>query len=447
MIRLISGQPLYGPSGVVWNSEIDQSHLGMAGQGTLRMNWSNANVAIVFDNTLRPETTGVYCRRAMSELVRDGLLGSVEHLLPQQLSKMDQKQFDLVLFIDDGLDYAIPVFDCPSGFWAIDTHLNFARSLSKSRQATWTFAAQKNGASELQKSGISQVVWLPLACDPLRHGKQDVQPQFDVSFVGNIFPGPRSELIKFVQTNYPRSFVGQKYFEEMAEIYSASRMVFNRSINNDVNMRVFEGLCSGTLLVTDDLATHGLSDLFENGVHLATYRSVEELKETVDYFLAHEDERAAIAAEGRREVLAHHTYRHRMLTMLECISDWLMRSGDLPASNSHRTEPSKSSNSSRTSAAPETIKQPGYFEWARPEILELIPSTARCVLDIGCGAGRLGESLKARQPVVIVGIELDAVAAQQASQLLDQVHVCNIEDPTVKDRRINNWRNYCGTAR
>ena len=102
----------------------------------------------------------------------------------------------------------------------------------------------------------------------------------------------------------------------MARIYSASRIVFNRSIRNDVNMRVFEALACGSLLVTNDLADNGQDELFQDGVHLATYRDPEELLEKVAYYLAHEEEREPIAAAGRAEALARHTYRHRMERLL-----------------------------------------------------------------------------------------------------------------------------------
>ena len=55
-----------------------------------------------------------------------------------------------------------------------------------------------------------------------------------------------------------------------------------------------------------------------------------------------------------------------------------------------------------------------YFGHARPELLALIPTTARTVLDIGCGAGRLGEAIKARQPAEVVGVELNETAAAAA---------------------------------
>jgi spore maturation protein CgeB len=48
-------------------------------------------------------------------------------------------------------------------------------------------------------------------------------------------------------------------------------------------------------------------------------RDAGELRERVRHYLAHPDERAALAAAGRRRVLAEHTYRHRMERLLELV--------------------------------------------------------------------------------------------------------------------------------
>src|SRR5205823_7453015 len=138
----------------------------------------------------------------------------------------------------------------------------------------------------------------------------------DISFVGNRFPGPRAELIDLLKTRYPSHFVGNAYLDEMARIYSASRVVFNRSVRNDVNMRVFEALACGSLLITNDLAENGQAELVTDGVHLVGYREPGEMVEKIGYYLAHEEQREAIAAAGRAEVLARHTYRHRMEWLL-----------------------------------------------------------------------------------------------------------------------------------
>ena len=62
-----------------------------------------SRVAVVFDNTQRPETTGLYVRRALGRLV-----ANVEHLLPDELTRPIAQGFDAYIFVDDGLEYPIP---------------------------------------------------------------------------------------------------------------------------------------------------------------------------------------------------------------------------------------------------------------------------------------------------------------------------------------------------
>ena len=75
------------------------------------------------------------------------------------------------------------------------------------------------------------------------------------------------------------------------------------------------------------------------------------------------------------------------------------------------------------------VHTPGtYYLHARPEVLDLVPLTARKLLDVGCGAGGLSANLKARQTVEVHGVELVDKAADHARKYLDQVWNSTIEE-------------------
>jgi len=111
---------------------------------------------------------------------------------------------------------------------------------------------------------------------------------------------------------------------------------------------------------------------------------------------------------------------------------------DIPGASEDGASPppppdsTEASNESRYAAKGRPQKDIPYFEFARPEVVALIPSTARQLLDIGCGAGRLGQLLKQRQPVTVTGLELHPQAAALARHRLDEVLEQNVEDPAVE---------------
>lgn len=63
----------------------------------------------------------------------------------------------------------------------------------------------------------------------------------------------------------------------------------------------------------------------------------------------------------------------------------------------------------------------------RPDIEALVPPRTQALLDVGCGTGRLGASLKALGVPRVVGVELNPVAADEARAALDEVVVADVE--------------------
>jgi 2-polyprenyl-3-methyl-5-hydroxy-6-metoxy-1,4-benzoquinol methylase len=66
-------------------------------------------------------------------------------------------------------------------------------------------------------------------------------------------------------------------------------------------------------------------------------------------------------------------------------------------------------------------KPADYFQNVRPEMLPFIPARCRRVLDVGCGEGAFGESLKRAREIEVWGVEPIESAAAIASTKLDRV--------------------------
>lgn len=76
-------------------------------------------------------------------------------------------------------------------------------------------------------------------------------------------------------------------------------------------------------------------------------------------------------------------------------------------------------------------QQGQYFSFERGEMLDLLPSGVKSILDVGCGEGNFGESAKRRFSCTVWGVEPEAGPSQKASQKLDKV-INALFDSTLK---------------
>jgi 2-polyprenyl-3-methyl-5-hydroxy-6-metoxy-1,4-benzoquinol methylase len=75
-------------------------------------------------------------------------------------------------------------------------------------------------------------------------------------------------------------------------------------------------------------------------------------------------------------------------------------------------------------------KSTDYFTEARPEMLSFVPPNCRRLLDVGCGAGTFGASLKKNRQIEVWGVEPFASAAEVANDKLDHVITGSFESGT-----------------
>ncbi len=226
---------------------------------------------------------------------------------------------DLVLWLDAGPEFLLlnpGVFDCPTVALVGDTHTGQRQwRVDHARQFAQVFLMfARQHIPEFVQAGCPRVGWLPAACEPEVHRCFGVPKAYDVVFAGQTLRQWHPDRVRLLGRLQAAGFdlrVESKILEEMALLFSRGRLVFNRSLNADLNMRVFEALSCGSLLLTDRLpAEAGLEELFADRKHLVLYGD-ENLEELAGYYLGHEAEREEIAAAGRQLVLEKHTYGHR----------------------------------------------------------------------------------------------------------------------------------------
>lgn len=209
----------------------------------------------------------------------------------------------------------------PSAFWSSDTHLGYEWRLEKARKTDFNFVCQKRAREEFTRDGIKDVIWMPHAVEPQAYPHIPSIKKYDLCFIGHINSQNRIDALDKMFAAFPEFFFGQRLFDDAAEKYCQSKIVFNISIKDDINMRVFETLSTKSFLLTNWVPT--LEELFKDGVHLVTYKTIDEAIEKAKYYIAHDDEREAIAQAGFDEVRSKHTFTHRCRTVLDvCIPGW-----------------------------------------------------------------------------------------------------------------------------
>ena len=236
-------------------------------------------------------------------------------------------KFDLYLWIDWGENALTGILPYkpismkehhPSVYVASDTHLGFDYRLEKAKEFDYVFCNQERAVREFGERGV-EARWLPHAVEPRAYpNKPECIKKYDVGFVGFVTFEKRADALDRIYREFPNFFYGQRLFEEAAEVYRKSRIVFNTSAEDDVNMRLFEVLATGSFLLTEHVPSIGDFGLID-GKHFISYIDLNDAVNKAGYFLKHVDKREKIAKDGMEAVLAGHTYQHRAKEVLNII--------------------------------------------------------------------------------------------------------------------------------
>lgn len=110
------------------------------------------------------------------------------------------------------------------------------------------------------------------------------------------------------------------YYDMAPYVFKHARINLNitlRSIKSGIPLRAFDILGAGGFLLTNYQAD--FEDCYVPGEDFVYYESKEDLLDKIGYYLAHEDERRAIAQNGFQKTADCHTYKHRVEEIIDCI--------------------------------------------------------------------------------------------------------------------------------
>ena len=173
-------------------------------------------------------------------------------------------------------------------------------------------------------AGFERVYWIPAVDYALRRRDIPTAPDRPLTFVGQIgafHPWRRHVLDRLVAAGLPLTAM-RAAPETAADIYAASQVTLNVSLNGDLNLRVFEVLGAGGFLLTDALSPDaGLERCFIPGRHLATYRSPDELVELARHYLDRPEEAMAIRRAGQTHLLEAHSPQVKRAQFLAAVFD------------------------------------------------------------------------------------------------------------------------------
>lgn len=241
-------------------------------------------------------------------------------------SEWGRWSYDVAIWIDAGGGYVANLshLGVPTIGYFIDSHSRLAQHIKQAPQFDHVFVAHRQYVDR-----IPGAEWLPVACDPEVHTPRvTMEPEYDVAFVGNTYGdapmyAERRRLLALLQERHKCNFQSGAYFEDMANAYASARVAFNVSTGGDLNMRVFEAMCSGRPLVTDAIWESGIRELFGHPWRYTTdamfYKDDKDLLWAIDLLLEDSGLAKIMGESSCAEVIAHHTYAHRAAQMLAAL--------------------------------------------------------------------------------------------------------------------------------
>jgi len=226
-------------------------------------------------------------------------------------TNFDPEKIDLVLNVEP-VGNIIKIPGKPSVYYEIDNHIIMGHDRHFYDKVDLVLLAQDLNRQFYQdyKHDI-----LPLACCPKLHKRYHDEKQiYDIGFIGNDTYPYRRKLLEILKQNFKVLCTTSEPGEKFSRLLNQCKLTFNCSMKEDVNMRFFEAISSGRLLLTDYLPDQ--DNFATKGKHYDIYKNEQDLIAMVKYYLHFSKERERKAKAGMIHIQQNHNYNKRLKQLL-----------------------------------------------------------------------------------------------------------------------------------
>jgi spore maturation protein CgeB len=292
---------------------------------------------VVFDFS----SQGIYSR-LLKKLSRERFLGHLDRALLKLVEREKPDLFLTIFGFNHGQDVLRRVKEqgVPTACWWLNDPFQFERSMEKAACYDYYFTNSRGSVPLYAEKGVTNASFLPVGVYPPLHKKDpQLTKEYDICFAGDYKP-VREEVLTAVASKYRLALFGpwrkklpkdsplashivsDSFFspEEMVRIFNQSKIVLNIHTwlgKNEfgINPRIFEANGCGSLQISD--FKEEIADFYQEDQEIVIYRSIDELMEKLDYYLANPEQREEIAQRGYQRAHRDDTYRQRMETLLQ----------------------------------------------------------------------------------------------------------------------------------
>ncbi|MBC7390269.1 MAG: glycosyltransferase family 1 protein, partial [Opitutaceae bacterium] len=223
------------------------------------------------------------------------------------------------------LPFDVFELNIPVACFQIDTNLAARQRAKASRPFDITFVFHPGYENLFKKWGVTNTLLVPHAIEKHLFPYFLSEKKYEIGWVGRTDVNNyklRRQILPILCDRFKMNDPFRQYSQsEMIEVYSQSSIVVNISKDDflqDANIRCFEAMASGALLITH--MPSELSEIgFEEGKHFIGFIDSSDLVDKIEFYLLNNLLADKIAKEAKNLVLNNHTYNARALKIVETL--------------------------------------------------------------------------------------------------------------------------------